>query len=123
MFSSSGASDYHYIWVAQCFAPPCEDGGSFLISPPNSGVATAAKKGAGKVSVFPNPAMGKITLATGALEGSYRIEVFNTLGNILITEIADGSVFELDSDRLPAGTYYLRVNHPDFQEVVTFVKM
>ncbi|TAK34466.1 MAG: T9SS type A sorting domain-containing protein [Saprospiraceae bacterium] len=67
--------------------------------------------------------MGKITLATGALEGSYRIEVFNTLGNILITEIADGSVFELDSDRLPAGTYYLRVNHPDFQEVVTFVKM
>jgi thermolysin metallopeptidase-like protein/type IX secretion system substrate protein len=121
--STSGASDSHYIWVAQCFAPPCDDGGSFLISPPNHGIAPAKEKEAEKVSVYPNPAMGKITVTTDALEGSYRIEVFNTLGNILMTEIADGSVFELDSDKLPAGTYYLRVNHPYFQEVVTFIKL
>jgi hypothetical protein len=61
--------------------------------------------------VWPNPAREelRINLPEGCTNG--RIELFNSLGSLVASETAQGSVKVLDVRALPAGTYFLRFQH------------
>ena len=59
--------------------------------------------------VAPNPTTGLIVVHGPAL-GSYRIELFNTIGSIIHAEWSTSERHELHIERLPAGIYWLRIN-------------
>ncbi|MBK9514250.1 MAG: T9SS type A sorting domain-containing protein [Flavobacteriales bacterium] len=46
----------------------------------------------------------------GPALGSYRIELFNTIGSIIHAEWSTSERHELHIERLPAGIYWLRIN-------------
>lgn len=61
------------------------------------------------VNIFPNPAKGKINISANTRIG--KVEVINTLGEIVFESLEEGSVVKLDVDDLRTGIYLL--NLPD----------
>jgi len=70
------------------------------------------------LSVYPNPTTGSITVS---LDGTFKYEVFNAIGQI----VAEGEAFEqetIDLSSFENGTYTLRTTTFDKTSVVKFVK-
>ena len=58
------------------------------------------------VAVYPNPTNGVVSIKA---EGLQRIEVYNTLGQLVESRQADGDIFECDLSRRVAGVYLVRM--------------
>lgn len=63
-----------------------------------------------KTSLYPNAANDRLYLQT--TEKGYSILIFNNLGQLLITQ---KQATEIDITRLPSGTYWLRVETPQYK--------
>lgn len=123
--SSTGGTDTHNVYMVT----GCLDGGS----PPCKVTERASNAEALKltqeenlgkeVKVFPNPVTGKLTVAVNGLDGDYKVEVANMLGNIVASYKADGTSLQIETEGLSAGTYVLRVVHPQYQKTLSFVKL
>jgi bacillolysin len=120
--SSSGASDTHNVWVTTCLKPPCDNGGERSSSTKPEAVLPSNNIDI-EVTAFPNPSTGNLSIITKGLEGDYKIEVVNMLGNVITEGTGSGSIFELNLDALVSGTYYLRIQHPKYQKIITFIRL
>lgn len=120
--STSGLSDSHNIWVAQCLTPPCGDEGSFLISPPNNGFASVSKVDVGKVSIFPNPANDFLFIKTDGISTRLEIWVVDIYGRNVIESELDFKEGRLDISGLPPGMYFLKLSGQDVGAAMTFLK-
>ena len=58
------------------------------------------------VAVYPNPTSGNVKIEA---EGLQRIQVYNTLGQLVESHQADGDVLECDLSRHVAGVYLVRM--------------
>jgi hypothetical protein len=79
---------------------------------------TLAHQGFQMESIFPNPARDNISFFVSGIPGTQvRIEIFNQLGQLLISEreftVNDHSLLEIDTHSLRAGIYCLSVVTPD----------
>lgn len=71
-----------------------------------------------KVTVYPNPTSDFINISTSDLLNNYEISIFNTYGEILMTQkINYDSNTQIDVSKLSAGMYYLKIGL-DFQKFV-----
>ncbi len=67
-------------------------------------------------SVFPNPTEGELNIRTTGLEGKVRIELFDMMGRVVLTEqrsFTNGSPELLNVGAFAAGTYILRLTTAD----------
>lgn len=53
---------------------------------------------------------------------SYKVEVINLFGSVLLEIQANGSVFEINTESLSPGLYFLKIDHPDHLETTSFVR-
>ncbi len=66
------------------------------------------------LKVYPNPAVSGKTLISG-LKGENLIEVYNMLGQTILTEKANSESFEINLSKQPTGTYLLKIVNSDKQ--------
>ncbi len=59
-----------------------------------------------QLRAFPNPTAGQLYLEADGLR-LQSVSVYNSLGQLLLTEQADGYSWQMDTNHLPTGTYYL----------------
>jgi hypothetical protein len=62
-----------------------------------------------KLSIYPNPASGEVSIKTDGLDEKGYIQVSNLLGQVLITLPADNEELRLDISQLPSGIYNVRL--------------
>jgi hypothetical protein len=77
-----------------------------------------------KITVSPNPALDIIYLKC---EGSATtsVELFDNLGHLLISDPSfapDGAIRTKQLEKLPSGTYHIKVSGRDFSRTVSLVK-
>ena len=73
-------------------------------------------------SVFPNPAMDRITIDLPVEEQGKQLEVVDLTGKVTITHALTEYKTQLDISTLPAGIYFVRVAGDNTVQVVKFVK-
>ena len=71
------------------------------------------------VSVYPNPTSNKVYIEGNRLR---KIEVFNALGVLVVSEKVSDSHIEIDLQHLPAGIYCLRIYSEDGAFIQSVVK-
>jgi hypothetical protein len=86
----------------------CKTSNAVLSVSVSACTAIADNEGTSAISLYPNPATsGKATLS--GLSGSNSISVYNTLGQLVLTEKATEETFSLDLSSQPAGNYIIKV--------------
>ncbi len=60
------------------------------------------------VNLYPNPSNGQSTIS--GLNGTNSIRVYNTLGQIILSETTNREKYLLDLSRQPAGSYFVKVS-------------
>ncbi len=71
----------------------------------NEEVETAAE-----VNIFPNPATDQVTFDIGTLSGNVKLEIYNSIGQLISNQKMNGSRFSLNkSMQMDSGTYYYRI--------------
>jgi hypothetical protein len=74
------------------------------------------------ISIFPNPAIDKITIETsGVVKESY-LEIVNIEGQKLMTSQITQSQTQIDISSLPSGVYFVRLTNDKTVELGKFVK-
>ena len=68
--------------------------------------ASIAEDNEKAIAIYPNPTSGHITIET---EGLQRIEVYNSLGQLVESRQSEGDVFECDLSGHKAGIYLIRM--------------
>lgn len=63
------------------------------------------------IKVFPNPFSDKI-----------EIQLFNSIGQILYSEKLNGSRTFINTEQLPSGAYFIRINSDQTTETVKLIK-
>ncbi len=74
----------------------------------NTGIASPIQ--GDDIRLFPNPADSKISIK-GAEKGV--VEIYNTIGAVLLTERSDAHNFEINIESLPAGVYFAKIMFSD----------
>ncbi len=121
--SSSNASASYSVLVEECIAPPFHCGGTQGLLAPPSNRFTPKEHLHSKTTVFPNPTNGRITCVNQTLaEVTCKVVVVDLFGRVLLEIQANGSVFEIDTEPLSPGLYFLKINYPDSIETTSFVK-
>ncbi len=69
---------------------------------------------AANISVYPNPATDYVVLD---LEGSAKVEIFNTIGDIVKTVENYTSDIEINIDNLEAGAYFFQITNSDHTSI------
>ncbi|NLI23690.1 MAG: T9SS type A sorting domain-containing protein, partial [Bacteroidales bacterium] len=77
--------------------------------------------GSKKISVFPNPAFDRITVAGSERMKSLRITSLS--GNIVMEKFPLSDKVSVDISDLPGGIYFIRVDYKSTSETLRFVKM
>ncbi len=88
------------------------------------GTMRLAGKPAFEVQLYPNPTQQQLTVeSTATLSESYRIQVYNALGQVVLVpnkQIAPNSL-SLEVGQLPAGMYVLQLTDGEERATLTFV--
>jgi len=64
--------------------------------------------------IFPNPAHNYVQVtAPYGVNGNYSVDLFDAVGRKIISNIITTSTTELNTSKLPAGSYMLRIKHND----------
>lgn len=69
-----------------------------------------------KLSVFPNPTNGKITIQTAGLDEDVKVTAINSLGQVVFTKSLTGNEDQLDLSNLPSGIYNLQIVSGQFRK-------
>ncbi len=75
---------------------------------------------AANIALYPNPAKNTLTVAFA--ENISKTEIFNTLGQLVLRNYANGKEIKLDVSTLAAGQYFVKVYAGDQQAVSKFIK-
>lgn len=93
------------------------DGSAARMAPP-----AATAKEASRVTLFPNPTDGLVTLRVSGGDVARNVRVYNSIGRMVHEAPAQGSSVRIDLQTLPAGIYWLRVQTEQGTETVRFLK-
>jgi Secretion system C-terminal sorting domain len=94
---------------------------SELINPDSTASVVQLSPAVDSIEIYPNPSTGNVTIISGGTS-IYSVSILNVLGeNVLNMPNLRESEISLDLSKLPAGTYFLRVetvNGSDLRKVV-----
>ena len=79
-----------------------------------------------QVNIFPNPSRGEFALDVYGFNGSTTIEVFNTLGEKVISKQVEAGAYYNEKVNLTNqsnGIYFIRISNGDNQIVKQIIKM
>ena len=78
-------------------------------------------EGTSQFNIYPNPSKGKffVTLPAAENAGKYRIEVFDTTGKSILTNLIST---EIDSANYARSIYFIKISGADFSEVKKIVR-
>ena len=86
-----------------------------------SDVVSARTTVAMEVSLFPNPAIDKLTVNTGQVTTS-TVHIIDSMGRIISEQELDNPSQDINISDLPNGNYFLRIVNGDNMETKPFVK-
>ena len=73
------------------------------------------------IAVYPNPTKGQINFNLPSENGSFNINVYDKLGNLVYSESrANGGNVNLNLDHIANGVYMLEVTHENVQYIQRF---
>jgi len=73
------------------------------------------------LNVFPNPFSDKIEIQLPS-NADYFIQLLNSIGQIIYSEKLNGSRTSINTEQLPSGAYFLRINSDQTMETVQLIK-
>lgn len=65
------------------------------------------------IKIFPNPTDGKLILHAEALSEAGRVEIYNSLNQVIFSSVMDSDTLELDIRDHPSGIYFVHVYKND----------
>ncbi|MBT6440281.1 MAG: T9SS type A sorting domain-containing protein [Flavobacteriales bacterium] len=71
--------------------------------------------------IFPNPFSEKIEIQLPS-NADYFIQLLNSIGQIIYSEKLNGSRTFINTEQLPSGAYFLRINSDQTMETVQLIK-
>jgi hypothetical protein len=71
--------------------------------------------------IFPNPFSEKIEIQMPS-NADYFIQLLNSIGQIIYSEKLNGSRTFINTEQLPSGAYFLRINSDQTMETVQLIK-
>jgi hypothetical protein len=71
--------------------------------------------------IFPNPFSDKIEIQLPS-NADYFIQLLNSIGQIIYSEKLNGSRTSINTEQLPSGAYFLRINSDQTMETVQLIK-
>jgi hypothetical protein len=75
------------------------------------------------ISIYPNPAGNYFYVEnTGKLETAIRVEIFNSLGSLLISTLVENSTNRIDIQNLPVGVYFVKLKNGDTSQTIKLIK-
>lgn len=95
---------------------------------PNSGIEESPTQTTKypESGVFPNPTDGKFFLSLDALQEYGKIELYNTIGNVVKTFL-EGEFgkekLEFDISDIPSGIYFLKISQPNSIKILKIIKI
>ena len=76
-----------------------------------------------EIVVYPIPASNTLTIeATGQLSGAVKYEIYNTLGNTLLSGYSTNPVTELNISSLSTGVYFIKIINEEKVQTISFIK-
>jgi hypothetical protein len=93
-------------------------GAGFSVQFDSDGVLGLGDNGVAAITVFPNPASTTLNI-TNAENAS--IEVYNILGQVMVTKTTISNTEALDVSQLATGTYLVKISNGDFTTTKKFV--
>jgi hypothetical protein len=75
-----------------------------------------------QVSIYPNPAIDKITVEILGITKESQLSIINSTGQELISQQTIGPKTIIDISNLPSGVYFVRLTNDKTVEVGKFIK-
>jgi hypothetical protein len=82
----------------------------------------AIRSGSLNVLVYPNPVKDLMNVLVSSEQGNLQVELFNSTGRSLLTQIIKEDRFSINMSSFPAGTYLLKVSNSKFVTVSYVIK-
>jgi hypothetical protein len=69
------------------------------------------------MSIYPNPAKDRFTVALNGPSNGCHISIFNFVGELILSEDLNTNVKSIDINSLARGIYYVKVQNENFDQV------
>jgi endoglucanase len=88
----------------------------------STGVSKLNENVPSNLKLYPNPASGILNVELEVLNGDAKIQIINSLGEILLSESVNSQHPKFNIQHFPSGIYFVELNNSNGRQVAKFIK-